>query len=544
MSIEHLPEAVKLKELRDTSIVTNERQLDQVADEVIDALVANNDPPELFTRGGQTTSVRRDETGLARITSLSDVAILDVMAVAARFVHIVAKKKEEGGGIRHKNVFPSRELAAVVRKRAARMEQVFMPLRSISETPILRPDGSIVVRPGYDSETGIYHVPAPGLRVPEVPEKPKANEVEKAVELLEELLCDFPFENDASRAHALAALLTIVLRDFICDPVPAFGLDAPVRGSGKGLLASVISILGTGRPDAAKMPDTRSEEEWRKRIMTMLHDGARVCILDNVEHPIRSPSLAALITSDSYTDRILGRTESAMYLNRTTWLATGNNLRLAGDMPRRFVISRINPEMEMPWRRKESDFRHPNLVQYTRENRGELLWAIYVLVRLWVSRGQPAPQDVPSYGGFERWRLVIGGILEAAEISGLLENQDEMLALADEESAEWATFLGAWLDRYGERGVLAKDVVRDIRGDQAPDLRESLPSQIREKLESAQSSTALGQALSARREQVFRLLDHEQGGKAMIVRAGELRHAARWKVQRVTEVTEKDLAPA
>jgi hypothetical protein len=75
----------------------------------------------------------------------------------------------------------------------------------ITEVPVVRTDGTVLTEPGYDSATRLYNSPAPALLLPPVPKKPAAEEIEAAVALVMEIFCDFPFDNKASRANAIAA---------------------------------------------------------------------------------------------------------------------------------------------------------------------------------------------------------------------------------------------------------------------------------------------------------------------------------------------------
>src|SRR5262249_19896539 len=150
-------------------------------------------------------------------------------------------------------------------------------------------------------------------------------------------------------------------REAINGCVPMFVLDAPAAGTGKGLAADIVAMIGTGRLAAkAAEPDARGDDEWRKRLTALLLEGAGVVVLDNVEKPIGSPSLAAALTTTSWSDRILGSTRMVTLPNRAVWIATGNNVRLRGDLPRRCVRVRLDAKVARPWDR--SGFRHADLL--------------------------------------------------------------------------------------------------------------------------------------------------------------------------------------
>src|SRR5436190_1623788 len=81
-----------------------------------------------------------------------------------------------------------------------------------SEVPVLRPDGSVFARPGYDLATRLVYRPPAGLLVPDIPDDPTDAERADALEALLDVIRDFPFVDAASRANTLALLLTPLLR--------------------------------------------------------------------------------------------------------------------------------------------------------------------------------------------------------------------------------------------------------------------------------------------------------------------------------------------
>src|SRR5262249_46038918 len=152
--------------------------------------------------------------------------------------------------------------------------------------------------------------------------------------LLEELLGDFPFRDDASRAHALAALLLPFVRHLIDGPTPLHLLDAPVEGTGKTLLAAVIALVATGR-SAEALAEGSGDEEWRKRLTAVLAEGPTFILLDNLRRVLDSGALAAALTAVVWKDRLLGFSKMAVLPNTAVWLASGNNTSLSRELIRR-----------------------------------------------------------------------------------------------------------------------------------------------------------------------------------------------------------------
>jgi len=426
-------------------VVTLGRQLRDVTTDATDALHQANDPPCLFVRSGQLSRVRRDENGRPIVDAVGVDELTHRLTNAANFVRVT----DEG----ENNADPPERLA---RNIIAAPSWPFPPLVGVIEAPALRPDGTVIHADGYDPATGLYLVSAPNLRVPPIPEKPTPTDVVSAAGVLLNLVSDFPFSDKSSLANIIALMLTPVMRPAIASPAPLALIDAPQAGTGKSLLSEVVSIIATGR-EAAVITAPTTDDEWQKRITSLLLTGATVISVDNVELPLNAPSLAAALTATTWTDRRLGRNDDVLVMpQRATWLATGNNLRLRGDLPRRCYWVRLDAQSSRPWQRVA--FQFPELKAHVAKVRGELLAALLTIARAWFVAGQPEPDGVLRLGSFERWCTAIGGALQTAGISGFLGNAEELYQVSDEEAEEWEAFLRVWHDSIGERPVTAASV--------------------------------------------------------------------------------------
>ncbi len=504
-------------------IILSNTQLDDLADEVIEALIRANDPPKLFVRAEGIVHVRRDEQDNPIARRFDETQMVDSLSTVARYF-----RETKDGDL--KAAHPTRSLAGVVMARLGRIGNRLPPLRGITESPLLRADGSILSRPGYDPMSQLFYAPRPGFVMPPIPRKPEAHEVEQAVALLSEAYHDFPFVDEASRATAFAALITAPLRELIGGLAPMFLFDAPAAGTGKGLITDLISIISTGGV-AAKMPEPgdRDDAEWRKRLTAAMLEGRSLLVLDNVERPIGSSSLAAALTAGVWQDRILGSSRTVSIVNRTMWFVTGNNLRLRGDLPRRAVWCRLDAKVARPWEREADEFRHPNLIEWVTEHRGEILAAIFTIAHAWIAAGRPGPhEEVPQLGSYERWRDVMGGILRIAEIPGFLGNQAQLYDTADDDTPAWAAFLEAWFETYGREPVTTAMVARDIKEDTKLKLLEALPGELGDPADKG-FTRRLGRALTRRMD--TRFLRQDEAGTLRITRAGEQKRAIAWCVE-------------
>jgi hypothetical protein len=478
------------------TIQGNRRQLRELTADALRALLARNDPPTVFQRGGLLTRLRvREETGAPFLEPLTDPALRGVLARVANWT----KVRDTQYGPTEEDDAPPLE---VVKDVAHLPGWEGVPvIEAVAECPIFTP-GGLVASPGFHPAARLWYHPAPGLEVPPVPDEPARADIDRARTLLQvELFGDFPLTDEASRAHSLAALLLPFVRPLVDGPTPLHLLDAPVEGTGKTLLASAIGLVATGRPPEA-MAEGSCDEEWRKRLTALLAEAPTFVLLDNLNRALDSGALAAALTSRTWKDRILGSTKTAAFPNTAVWLASGNNTRLSRELIRRTVWARLDAKVDAPWER--SAFRHPNLLGWAKANRGQLVWAALVLCRAWVAAGRPA--GTQTLGMFEGWAEVIGGILDVAGVPGLLANAREFRAARADQAGEWRAFTLSWWQEYGERAVGVEELFALATG------QKLLDSVLGDKGEKSQR-IRLGLALAKAADRIY--------GAVRIERAGE-----------------------
>lgn len=495
----------------------NYRQLREVSGDCVEALTSANDPPVLFVRGGEVARVRADEKDRPIIEGVTEAMLNGQMTRTANFFQITAKGSR----------FPSPPPRAAVLDILAMGTWPFPALEGVVEVPTLRPDGSILATPGYDPLTRLVYQPNPILKVPAIPELPTTGDVEEAKATVADILFDFPFIDQASRANAWATLLTPLIRHAIRGRTPCGLCDAPKAGTGKGLIASIVSIIATGR-EAAVFSAPGDDDEWRKQITSALLAGTTVIIIDNIEGRLDSPSLSRALTAPIWTDRRMKTHEQVHLPNNATWLATGNNIALGGDMPRRCYLIRIDAQLPKPWERKACGFRHPRLEEYVTENRGELVAALLTLARSWYAAGKPAAA-VPAFGGFEAWSETIGSILAFVGITGFLGNLPMLHSYLDQDTPVWEAFFESWHEVIRTVPVTVSKLTDYLKA--SHDFQDVLPEYLKgdfaELVASRKSNfnQRLGKALSSRKDTVY-------SNGLQLVRAADEPHKkiAQWAV--------------
>lgn len=331
-------------------------------------------------------------------------------------------------------------------------------LVAVITAPTLRPDGTVLSLVGYDATTGLlFDAVETPLAIPENPTKEQAN---AALERIWMPFSRFPFVSSLDRAVFLSALLTAVVRPGL-STAPGFGFDAPIQSSGKTLLASCIAIIATGvEPGIIPHVGSVSDEETRKRLFSTLRSGERVILLDNITGTFDSVSMAALLTSESYCDRILGQTEVASFPNRALVLYTGNNLTFGGDMSRRVLVCRIDPKTDQPYARKFD----LNPAKYCLEHRGQIVADALTLIRFYLSSGV-LPLGAGRVGSFEDWDswvrqtvLYVDQALKPGFFGDVME-QIIVNQAVDPEQESLGRLLEAWHNIFGDEWQLTSKVI-------------------------------------------------------------------------------------
>ena len=497
---------------KNPSIVVTDRHMPEMSSEAFAALVTANDPPKIFVRGGRLVRVLLTENGRPYIDDLSEAALKGQLARCAKYFAL-------GRGGKRRATEPPKSVVVDI---LASGEWDLPPLAGLIETPALRPDGTVIDRPGYDGATSMLYIPARGLARLRLPPSPTDDEIAEALKALNDLLQDFRFVDQASRANAFGLLLTPILRTAIDGPTPLFVIDKPQPGTGATLLAAVVSLIATGR-DLAPMTAPRDGAEWSRSLLATLRQGEQIIAFDNVEEPLSSGALSAVLTATEYTGRELGKSSTLTIPQQATWIATGNNIQLGGDIARRSVLIRMDAQTARPWERER--FAHPDLLSWAQKNRKKLIRSLLVMTRAWYAAGSPAARLRPM-GSFDGWARTIGGVLAHAGVDGFLENRDQVYEQVDDEGPQWAAFLGALVEATGGEPKTSTEIVGLVKT--VPEFEDTLPYELDGLLTDAQGAMRLGKALRARLEKRF----DDKGLRVVRARPDKHGKKQRWRVVR------------
>lgn len=402
----------------------------------------------VFQRANVLVTVLRDSAisrviqrppGLPRIATLQLPTIRELLTKNADWI---VYKPTKGGEEGELESVPSHPPTWAVAATAARGDwPTVRPIETVIESPILRPDGSIMNEPGYDAKTGILFEAEEDTNW-DIPVSPTPRDATNAAERLLDIVADFPFKDHSHRAAWLAALLTPMARFAIAGACPLFLFDANGPGSGKSLLSDVIAMIATGRA----MPRTAypdEDEEMRKRITSIAMAGDRMMLLDNIAATFGGSALDSALTATSWRDRILGKSEMTGELSLfTVWFGTGNNVLLRGDVLRRVVPCRLETLLEKPEERGEEEFAHPNLLKWVKEGRQGFVRDVLTILRAYVLAGRPRG-SYGAFGSFEAWsNLVRSAVWWVTGYDPC--STREVLRLQDPETSTYRGILNGW----------------------------------------------------------------------------------------------------
>ena len=326
-------------------------------------------------------------------------------------------------------------------------------IRGITNAPTLRPDGSLLIAPGYDEAMAVRFEPGDtNFDHFEIPPDPTKDQARRALDILCELISEFPFVDEAGTAavgiasasrsvvlsHALAAAIRLSL-----DRTPLHGYDATAPGTGKSLLVDTVAVIATGH-ECPVISQGGSEEELEKRLGAALLAGDALISFDNCERPLGGEKLNSALSQRSIRVRVLGTSKQPAIPSEAIFSATGNNLRLIGDMGRRSIVARLDAASERPELRT---FETENPVKRVRANRALYVAACLVVLRAYEAAGRPRQCD--ALGSFEEWSNRVRSALQ------WLGEPDPVLTMErtreiDPRRQERAAVLYGWQHAIGE----------------------------------------------------------------------------------------------
>lgn len=347
----------------------------------------------------------------------------------------------------------------------------FRVLTGMVNCPVMRPDGSILEKPGYDDDTGLFadfdkgqfpKIELDTSKIEGLGETDKNNKLlviaQDAWAIIKDALSEFPFKdgdedgNGPNKSVAIAAILTAVMRQ--CVPfAPLFAFSAPTPGTGKSALADLVAIIATGLA-AAAVNFSPDKVEMDKALFSILLEGAPVVLVDNIVGEINSPTWNIILSQGELQGRILGVSKMAKVSTNALWLATGNNMQLVGDMTRRSLFCELDSGMERPAERKFNR----NIYEWAKANRGELVKGALTILQAYQIAGRPCQDQLKPMNGYDEWSAIVRGPIVWLGFADPIETQ-KMIEAYDPQKAAVASVFSALWERFGKKPFEVREIV-------------------------------------------------------------------------------------
>lgn len=445
-------------------------QLPRAVDCAEDALLESDLP--LYQRGGYVVRVAQRPATTSRDIE-RPAGALGIVPVDKPFLQEtltrLAHFESAGRGEKWRTINCPAELALAYLSRRGHWR--LLPLLGVISAPTLRPDGSLLARPGYDQRTGLYFDPC-GVEFPPIADRPSRDDAAEALKYLRGVFKTFPFVNEdkiagggVDEAVFIASVLTALVRRSL-DTAPLFGYSATVMESGKSLLANCVSLITSGvGPTIMRYPETN--EEAAKLAISVLLQNEAVVLIDNVDRPVEGDWLCIILSEDKYSARVMAKLETVEAPTNVTVIVTGNNLVFAGDVRTRALLSRLDPDCEHPADRTfDVDLR-----DWIPLHRQELVAAALTIMRAWQvnptleldGRDLCTPWDrYKRWSNMVRTPLLWLGMADPCDSLKLLEKEDPKRNTLLRLLKQWDARYGATTNEPVPRRLKAADVISEF----------------------------------------------------------------------------------
>jgi putative DNA primase/helicase len=333
------------------------------------------------------------KTHSTALTAVTAPALTKLLSRSVVFVKFDARKK------RHVVCDPPTRLVDII--LASRGDWRFPVVRGVLTTPTLRPDGSLLVKPGYDPVSRYFLAFPSNLVVPQIPDTPTRDEAIASLNRLDRLLDGYAFVKDdgVSRAVALAMIMTQVLR--CAMPVsPLMAVSATAPGTGKSHIVDLCSHIAIGRW-CPIINAGKDDKETEKGITTKLISGIPGFSIDNVHRQLDLEVLNTASERPLLSPRLFGSLTDTEIENGVVIYMTGNNLAIIGEQRRRTLLCRMDAGSEQPEQRHFIS----DPMQTVLADRGHYIADVLTIARAYITNGWKP--NIPPFGSYPEWSRVV-----------------------------------------------------------------------------------------------------------------------------------------
>lgn len=168
---------------------------------------------------------------------------------------------------------------------------------------------------------------------------------------------------------------------------------------------------------------------------------------------LQSDLLCQALTASTVKVRPLGISPSVEIPSTTLWSANGNNLVLAGDLPRRSLLCRLDPGCERP---EERQFSFDPLERVL-QNRTEYVSACLTILRAYIVVDRPDMGGTP-FGGFGQWSALVRSALMWVGEPDPCASRNAIMD-EDPELGKLRTLITLWWQEFGKSALKIKRII-------------------------------------------------------------------------------------
>jgi len=337
--------------------------------------------------------------------------------------------------------------------------QQFRPLDLVVTSPMYLP-GFILTQPGYnDGGLGqrVYYVGKPAAMT-------------LNMEATNRFLDVMAFASESDRTNAVAAALTVMLRNFWPGAKPLLAVTSTKSHGGK----DTVIAFAAGQTPLSSVSYERADWALQKNFVSIVKHNPDLGVI-NIENvrldgnqKFASPFLERILTDPRPVLFSTGTGDAIRRANNLVIAASTNFGKISEDLMNRALPIHLNPVGDVAHR--ESPIGNPKL-EYLPAHSGGIAAELRGLIERWKAEGQPL--DETAKHPFSAWARTIGGILMVAGLKGFLENlrvrktEDDPLRnglglLGAARPNEWVR-AGEWVLVAGDLGLTKRLILEADR---------------------------------------------------------------------------------
>jgi putative DNA primase/helicase len=288
----------------------------------------------------------------------------------------------------------------------------------ILTAPTMRPNGSMIIDPGYDPQTKLWYMPPSQLKLP--PIGTTCAEAEQALKDLKFLIEECALVSEVDRAVALAAILTVVLRGAF-TVAPMFFFHKPWSSSGGTYLSQIVANIALGK-DAVGLSVSNDANEFKKELEAAAREAQSILFLNNLTRDLESSQLAQMTSEGGIGVRPFCQNDQIIFCDcrAMTVLVNGNNVVVRGELVRRTLTARIDTGLEDP---ESKLYTRDPINEFIRADRSKYLAAALTIANAYRNSKKRVKGKVIN--GFPGWvRTVQEPLLWLGEADPVLSQEE------------------------------------------------------------------------------------------------------------------------